>query len=205
MYEGTGINTLSKLTKTDLSSGKVLNTRRLDPGYFGEGITILGNNVFQLTYDSNTGFVYDKDNFEQQRTFSYPSQGWGLTTNGHDLIMSDGSSALQFLEPDTMQLKRFVVVHDGVGPVGNLNELEWVKGEIFANVWKTNLIARISPEDGKVTGWIDMSGLNPYPKEYQDEFVLNGIAYDADGNRLFVTGKCWPKIYQVELVPRNQQ
>jgi glutamine cyclotransferase len=205
MYEGTGINTLSKLTKTDLSSDKVLDTRKLDSIYFGEGITILGNKIFELTYDSNTSFVYDKDNFEQQRTFIYPSQGWGLTTNGHDLIMSDGSSALQFLEPDTMQLKRFVVAHDGVGTVGNLNELEWVKGEIFANVWKTNLIARVSPEDGKVIGWIDMTGLNPYPKEDQGEFVLNGIAYDANGNRLFVTGKCWPKIYQIELVRRNQQ
>ena len=136
-----------------------------------------------------------------KRTFHFQHQGWGLTDDGNQLIMSNGSAALIFVDPETMEAKRYVIVADQVGPVGNLNELEYIDGEVYANVWKTTLIARISPDTGAVTGWIDMSGINPDPAVLKYPFVLNGIAYDEETGHIFVTGKCWPKVYEIELVP----
>jgi glutamine cyclotransferase len=201
LYEGTGLNGASRLTKGELESGEVLLRVDLESQYFGEGVTVMGDEVFQLTYKSNLGFVYDKESFELEKTFGYPTQGWGLTHDGDHLIMSDGSSTLHFLDPRTLQETGSLAVKDNQGPVNNLNELEYIDGEIYANIWKASLIAIISPETGEVTGWIDLAGLNPDPVELAGEYVLNGIAYDLVAERLLVTGKCWPHIYEIELVP----
>ena len=144
--------------------------------------------------------MYQRDDFQLKRTFQFQHQGWGLTDDGTQLIMSNGSAALIFLDPETLEAKRSVVVADTVGPVWNLNELEYIDGEIYANIWKTTLIARISPETGAVTGWINMSGINPDPAVLKDPFVLNGIAHDEETGHLFVTGKCWPRVYEIEIV-----
>lgn len=202
LYESAGLWDQSRLTATDLLTGLESRRHNLAPHYFGEGITILGDMVYQLTYQSCTGFAYRMDDFQILRTFYFPHQGWGLTNDGEQLIMSNGSAALIFVDPETMETTRYVVVSDTVGPVGNLNELEYVDGEIYANIFKTELIARISRETGAVTGWIDMSGINPAPSVLKDPFVLNGIAYDAETGHFLVTGKCWPKIYEIELVNR---
>jgi glutamine cyclotransferase len=202
VYEGTGRKGRSKLVKYDQETGDILREHDLDPSYFGEGITVLGDEVFQLTYTSNLGFVYDKDTFEQKRTFAYPTQGWGLTHNGSELIMSDGTSTLHFFDPLSVEEKGSVTVRDNEGPVSNLNELEYIDGEIYANVWKTSLIAIISPRSGEVTGWIDLAGMNTDPDGLKDDLVLNGIAYDDESGHLLVTGKCWPYMYEIELVPR---
>ncbi len=198
-YEGTGLAGQSKLMKIEPSSGQVVMSRALEPRYFGEGVTTLRGKAFQLTYQTNIGFVYDQNSFSQERTFVYPTQGWGLTNDGASLIMSDGSAVLRFLDPQTLELERSVTVEDFTGPIAYLNELEYVNGEIYANVWKENYIARISPQDGQVTAWIDLTGLSPYPGNYLGEYVLNGIAYDPDSGHLIVTGKCWPKLYEIEL------
>jgi glutamine cyclotransferase len=201
LFEGTGLFTRSTLTKRNLETGKILRERVLSPKYFGEGVTVLGDEVFQLTYLSNTGFVYDKNSHKLKRQFRYPTQGWGLTTDGTHLIMSDGSSALIFLDPATEQVTRYITVSDDIGHVGFLNELEYVDGSIYANVWQTHFIARISPKSGKVTGWIDLAGLNPDPQKLKYPYVLNGIAYDKKTSHLLVTGKCWPNIYEIQLIP----
>lgn len=198
-YEGTGLYDQSKLEKIEPSSGQVDMSRSLEPRYFGEGVTTLGGKVFQLTYKNNIGFVYDQDSFSLERTFEYPTQGWGLTNDGASLIMSDGSAVLRFLDPQTLETERSVTVTDFTGPIDNLNELEYVNGEIYANVWKENYIARISPEDGAVTAWIDLAGLSPNPGNYLGEDVLNGIAYDPGSGHLIVTGKRWPRLYEIEL------
>lgn len=203
LYEGTGLYGRSKLVKTDLDSGEVLAELTLGPEYFGEGVTVLGDEVFQLTYTSNLGFVYDAEGFTPRRTFAYAGEGWGLADNGEELIMSDGSSTLHFLNPATGGETRRVTARDNLGPLENLNELEYIAGEIYANVWKTSLIAIISATTGEVTGWIDLAGLNPDPVNLKDPHVLNGIAHDAAGGRLLVTGKCWPCIYGIELVPAD--
>jgi glutamine cyclotransferase len=199
-YEGTGRRGQSKLLKIEPAGGQVLMSRELEPRYFGEGVTILDGEVFQLTYETNTGFVYDLRSFQPKRDFSYRTQGWGLTNDGTSLIMSDGSATLRFLDPDTMKMERSVTVTDFTGPIGYVNELEYVNGAIYANIWKQDYIARISPEDGRVTGWIDLTGLNPYSGRSAAEFVLNGIAWDPGSGRLIVTGKCWPSLYEIELV-----
>lgn len=201
LYESTGRYNQSKLLKKDLETGKTLKQHKLGPRYFGEGITIFENRIFQLTYKSNVGFIYDKNTFELKGAFYYPTQGWGLTTDGNELIMSDGSAALLFLSPKTLEQTRYVIVSDDKGEVGFLNELEYVKGEVYANVWKTNLIARIAPETGKVTGWIDLTGINPDHANLKSPYVLNGIAYDRKNDRLIISGKCWPELYEIELVP----
>jgi glutamine cyclotransferase len=205
MFEGTGLNGFSKLTVTDLTTGLILASHQLDPRYFGEGVAVLGDEVFQLTYASNIGFVYEKESLRQMRTFGYPFEGWGLTTNGSELIMSDGTAVLRFFEPSEMRLLRSVTVHDPAGPVGMLNELEYIEGEIYANIFQEDLIARISPEDGSVTGWIDLTGLYGNAERRNGDLVLNGIAYDREGKRLFVTGKNWPRIYQIELTPKGRE
>jgi glutamine cyclotransferase len=201
LYEGTGRLGESSLRKVELESGDVLQSLALPAQFFGEGITIFGNRLFQLTWKSKLGFVYDKDSFELQQMFTYPTEGWGLTHDGQHLIQSDGTANLYFLDPDTLQEIDRIEVYDNNGPVGLLNELEYIQGEIYANVWFADYIARIDPESGEVIGWIDLAGLLG-PEDYdQPVNVLNGIAYDAENERLFVTGKLWPKLFEIELVP----
>ena len=201
LYEGTGRYNQSKLFKKDLKTGKTINQHSLGPRYFGEGIAIFKNSIYQLTYKSNVGFIYDKNSFKLKGGFHYPTQGWGLTTDGNELIMSDGSAAILFINPETLKQTRYIIVSDDKSEVGFLNELEYIEGEIYANIWKTDLIVRISPETGKVTGWIDLTGINPDPAKLKYPYVLNGIAYDKKKGRLLITGKCWPEIYEIELVP----
>jgi glutamine cyclotransferase len=172
----------------------------LPPEYFGEGITIFGDRIIQLTWKARLGFVYDKDSFELLGTFRYPTEGWGMTHDGTALIMSDGSSTLRFLDPDTFEEIGQIQVFDDQGPVSMLNELEYVQGKVYANVWQTDLVAVIEPGTGQVSAWIDLQGLLEAEDYLQPVDVLNGIAYDADGERLFVTGKWWPKLFEIELL-----
>jgi glutamine cyclotransferase len=203
LYEGTGLNGRSSLRKVDVESGKVLQRVDLKPEFFGEGITLFKNEIVQLTWKSQTGFIYNLSDFRLLRQFSYSGEGWGLATNGKDIFMSDGTAEIRVLDGSTLQEKRRFTVRDGSTSVTELNELEWVHGEILANVWQTDRIARISPQNGRVVGWIDLTGiLSPVYRQERDA-VLNGIAYDSRGNRLFVTGKLWPSIFEIQLVPKN--
>lgn len=202
LYEGTGLQGRSNLRKVDLATGKVLQQLDLAPAFFGEGITILGNRIYQLTWQSHQGFVYDKSSLTQQQEFSYPTEGWGLTNDGTRLIMSDGTARLYFRDPTTMAEVGHVDVYDEHGPVLNLNELEYVQGEIYANVWQTDRIARINPTSGRVVGWIDLTGLAPQPERTNADAVLNGIAYMPEADRLFVTGKLWPTLFEIKLQPK---
>ncbi len=201
LYEGTGLVGRSSLRRVHLETGTVLQSRSLPEPYFGEGIAVLDGRIFQLTWKSQIGFVYDRETFEQERTFSYATEGWGLTTDGSRLIMSDGTATLHFLDPKTLRETATLQVEDDRGPVTRLNELEYVDGEVWANVWKSNRIVRIDPASGRVTGVIDLTGiLNPNALLSPVD-VLNGIAYDAAGDRLFVTGKLWPWLFEIEIVP----
>jgi glutamine cyclotransferase len=204
LYESTGLNGKSSIRKVDLASGKVLQSKDIPPQYFGEGLTVWGDTLVGLTWQTQTGFVFDLKTFELKSQFAYPGEGWGLAQNGKELVMSDGSATLRFLDPKTfLEVRRVKVTADGIA-VNQLNELEVVDGEIFANIWHTNTIARIDQTTGKITGWIDFSKLYPDAgKGPNAENVMNGIAYDADKKRLFVTGKLWPKIYEVKIVPRK--
>jgi glutamine cyclotransferase len=204
VYEGTGLYGESRLLQYDLATGRVIHELRLDKSYFGEGVTVLNDTIYQLTYISNIGFTYDRTSFQRTGTFRFPTQGWGLTTDGKYLLLSDGSSAIKFLDPKTLYIERSIFVSDNVGPVGFLNELEYADGKVYANIWETNVIAIIAPETGRIIGWIDLAGLNPDPKVLQDPFVNNGIAYNEATGRLIVTGKCWPALYEIELVPRSR-
>ncbi|HEX5475244.1 MAG TPA: glutaminyl-peptide cyclotransferase [Vicinamibacterales bacterium] len=199
LYEGTGLNGQSGIRKVDLDTGRVVEFKALDSRYFGEGITDWQDSLVQLTWQSEIGFVYDLATFQRRRTFTYQGEGWGLTHDTAHLIMSDGSSSLRFLDPSTFKEIRRVTVRDARGPVDRLNELEYVKGQIYANVWQTQRIAQIAPDTGRVTGWIDLSGLL-LPADRAGTDVLNGIAYDAAAGRLFVTGKLWPKLFEITLV-----
>jgi glutamine cyclotransferase len=199
-YEGTGMNGQSGVRKVKIETGEVLQAQPLSSEYFGEGITDWKGSLIQITWRSEVGFVYDLNTFERKRTFSYTGEGWGLTHDESRIIMSDGSAQLRFLDPETLKETGRITVRDASGPVLNLNELEYVKGEIYANVWQTERVARISPKDGRVTGWIDLKGLLS-PAERTRTDVLNGIAYDAAGDRLFVTGKWWPRVFEITLVP----
>jgi len=204
-YEGTGLNGRSGIRKVKLETGEVLQAKPLSSEYFGEGITEWNGQIVQITWRSEVGFVYDMKTFEQTKRWTYPGEGWGLTHDDTRLIMSDGSPVLRFLDPATLKETGRVTVRDANGPVAQLNELEYIKGEVFANVWTTDRIARISPKDGRVTGWIDLSGLlSPSERATAERAggVLNGIAYDAAGDRLFVTGKLWPRIFEIKLVKR---
>ncbi len=203
LYEGTGLNGQSTLRKVELETGKVLQVRKLADQYFGEGIAIYKDRIVQLTWQQNVGFVYDKSSFELRRQFSYPTEGWGITYDGKRLIMSDGTSTLHFLDPESFAETGRIQVYDDNGPVVRLNELEYVRGEIYANVWQTDGIAIISPQTGKVTGWIDLKGLINQGDPAQQADVLNGIAYDEQGGRLFVTGKLWPNVFEITLLPAN--
>ena len=201
-YEGTGLRGRSSLRKVDPASGDVTQEIDLADQYFGEGITIFGDKLYQLTWQEDTGFIYDKDSFELLDTWTYPGEGWGLTTDGERLIMSDGTNELRFLDPETLdELGRVAVTDQQGNPVVRLNELEYVNGEVLANIWQTDWIARIDPATGSVLGWIDLSGLLPAEDRMQPVDVLNGIAYDPATDRLFVTGKLWPKLFEIDLVP----
>lgn len=200
LYESTGIRGQSSLRRVELETGKVLQINRLDDRYFAEGMTLWQDRLIQLTWLSKTGLVYDQETFEQLATFTYPTEGWGLTHDGQELIMSDGSDTLYFLDPNTFQETKRIQVKDRRKSVDKLNELEYVKGEIFANIWMSDRIARISPQTGYVLGWIDLTGIiSPQPIPKQDA-VLNGIAYDELGDRLFVTGKLWSKLFEIDAV-----
>ncbi len=200
LYEGTGRHGLSTLRKVDLDSGEILMSHALSDQYFGEGITIFEDKIYQLTWQSHTGFVYDQNTFEQLDTFTYPTEGWGLTHDGQQLIMSDGSNTLFFLDPETLQVTHQISVVDTQGnPITRLNELEYINGEVYANIWQTNEIVRINPQNGQVTGWINLSGLLDPGMLTQPVDVLNGIAYDEENGRLFVTGKLWPTLFEIEL------
>jgi len=203
LYEGTGRNGQSSLREVRLETGEV--TQRVDLGseFFGEGITILKDKVFQLTWTSGVGFVYDLSSFRLLRKFSYQGEGWGLAANGQELFMSDGTSEIRVLDSETFQEKRRIKVRDGSIPVDQLNELEIVEGQVFANVWHSNRIARISPQTGDVVGWIDLTGLLSPVYRLDPEAVLNGIAYDPIRKRLFVTGKLWPSVFEIRLAPKR--
>jgi glutamine cyclotransferase len=197
LYEGTGLTGESSVRKVELATGRVLQQVAVPPQHFGEGITTWGQTILQLTWQSQLGFVYDRATFTLLRTFRYTGEGWGLTHNASDLIMSDGSASLRFLDPKTFTEKRRLLVTDAGIVIRDLNELEWVNGEVYANVWQTNFIARISPVTGHVVGWIDLTGLLPPEDRRSGADVLNGIAFDAAGRRLFVTGKLWPKLFEI--------
>ncbi len=201
LYESTGLHGHSMLRKVELETGRILQTYKLPAEFFGEGITLYRDKIIQLTYRSTVGFVYSKDSFELLRRFNYPAEGWGITHDGKRLIMSDGTSTLYFLDPDTLKQTGRIEVCDNNRPVSGLNELEYVRGQIFANVWPTELIVRISPQTGQVTGWIYMTGLLNRQVLGRPADVLNGIAYDARRDRLFVTGKFWPSLFEIKLVP----
>lgn len=202
LYEGTGLNGRSSLRKVRLETGEVVQQVDLAPEFFGEGIALLGGKIYQLTWKAETGFIYGAHDFRRLGEFSYRGEGWGLTTDGRDLFMSDGTPEIRVLDPVTFHEKRRIKVRHGNAPVKELNELEFVEGEIFANVWQTDRIARISPKTGKVVGWIDLAGiLSPVYRRSPDA-VLNGIAYDRQSKRLFVTGKLWPSIFEIKLIPK---
>ena len=200
LYEGTGLNGRSTLRRVELETGEVLQIHELPAQFFGEGVTVYGNDIIQLTWQSHVGFVYDRDSFELLQEFNYSTQGWGITHDGERLIMSDGTATLYFLDPETFEEIGRVGVYDNDGSVNRLNELEYVQGEIYANVWQTNCIARIDPQTGQVVGWIELKGLLTPEDRGEPVDVLNGIAYDAENTRLFVTGKLWPKLFEIELI-----
>ncbi len=204
IYEGTGLEGRSTVRIEDLATGKVLRGVNVPPPIFGEGITVVGNRIVELSWQSHIGFVYNKADLTRTGQFSYEGEGWGLANDGKQIYFSDGSSAIRILNPETLQEIRRITVHDGNNPILMLNELECVRGEIWANLWQTNRIARISPVDGTVLGWIDASGLLT-DRDIGDQpvDVLNGIAYDAAHDRIFLTGKLWPKIFEVRIVPKD--
>jgi len=200
LYEGTGLHGSSSLRQVELATGRVLKEYRVPAQYFGEGITLWNDTLIQLTYQSHLGFVYDKDSFALSRTFSYPTEGWGLTHGGTHLIMSDGTAALYSLDPGSFEVVSWLEVTDRGTAIAQLNELEYIKGTIYANVWPTNRIAMISPETGELVGWLELNGLLSAEDRLQPVDVLNGIAYNPVQDRLFVTGKYWPKLFELELV-----
>ena len=204
-YEGTGETDHSKLLAIQPETGKPLQKVDLAAQYFGEGIVDWGPNLYQWTWQSHIGFVYDRFSFRKLREFTYTGEGWGMTHTSKELITSDGTATLRFRDPQTFKETRSIVVKDGDKTIDQLNELEFIKGEIYANVWHADRVARISPRDGHVIAWIDLSGLLPDDQKVNAESVLNGIAYDAKRDRLFVTGKQWPKVFEIRIVPRGEK
>lgn len=209
LYEGTGMNGESSIRKVRLETGEVLQKQDLPSNYFGEGIIKWGDKLIELEYRSGIGFIYDFNTFNLRGQFHYPPEGWSLTTDGKRIIMDDGTPQLRFWNPESLEETGRLTVTDQGLRVDRLNELEWVKGEIFANIWQTDRIARIDPASGKVTGWIDCTGLlspaDQIKQGPQATDVLNGIAYDAAGDRLFVTGKRWPKLFEIKLVKKTDR
>jgi len=201
LYESTGLNGRSSLRMVELSTGNVLQEHDLPREYFGEGLTDWGSTLIQLTWTSHRAFVYDRFSFSPRRTFAYEGEGWGLTHDATQLIMSDGSSYLRFLDPNSFRVTRRVQVVDDTGQgIENLNELEYIRGEIYANVWQTDDIVRISPRTGKILGRIDLRGIIDKRELHGEGAVLNGIAYDSAHDRIFVTGKRWPKLFEIRIV-----
>jgi len=203
LYEGTGIYGSSTLRKVDLETGRILQICKLPQKLFGEGVTIHKDKIIQLTWRSNVGFVYNKSSFELKRKFNYSTEGWGITSDGKHLILSDGTAVLHYLDPDTFEEVGKIKVQDNKRVVSKLNELEFVQGRIYANVWKSNWIAIIEPRTQKVVGWIDLEGLLIRKELSNPAGVLNGIAYDAENDRLFVTGKMWPSLFEIELIKKS--
>jgi len=202
LYESTGMKYESSIRKVNLETGKVLQRYDLPGEYFGEGIIIWKDRILELTWQDQKGFIYDLATFQRKGEFTYPGEGWAMTTDGKRIIMSDGTADIRFWDPETLkETGRITVTEDG-RPIPKINELEWVKGEIFANVWETERLVRIDPKNGKVLGWINLHGLLT-PQESEGTDVLNGIAYDAKGDRLFVTGKRWPKLFEIKLVKKQ--
>lgn len=201
LYESTGQYGSSSLRQVELETGFVVQIKQIAPDRFGEGIAVIGDRVFMVTWRSHTGFIFDRESFAVLGEFSYSGEGWGLTCDGERLIMSDGTSTLRYLDPVTFQETGTVTVTLGGTPLLNLNELEYVQGEIWANVWRADRIARISPETGQVIGWIDLTGLLNPGDWTESVDVLNGIAFDSETGRIFVTGKLWPQLFEIELIP----
>lgn len=200
LYESTGLNGESSLRRVDIATGKTLQRIDVSPEYFAEGLALVGDELLQLTWQTRIGFVYDRTTFKQKRTFNYNTEGWGIAYDGTSrLVMSDGSDTLTFLDPKTLAVGKALRVRDAGRAVSNLNELEWVEGEIWANVWQTDRIARISPNTGEVSAWIDLSTLYPLAQRVPPADVMNGIAYDKASRRIFVTGKKWPRLYQITV------
>ena len=198
LYEGTGLYGESRLQKVELETGNITQVRSLPDIFFGEGITIFDDKIIQLTWLEHTGFVREKGSFALLRNFSYPMEGWGITTDGEKLIMSNGTAMLTFLDPETFNVTGTIEVHDSSGPVSLLNELEYVKGDVYANIFGQKLVAIINIHTGQVKGWVDLNGLHD-PNEVDANNVLNGIAYDSVGDRLFVTGKRWTQLFEIRL------
>ncbi len=201
LYESTGLNGRSSLRMDDLTTGRVLQSAAVSSQYFAEGLTDWGSTLVQLTWQSHIAFVYDRFSFRLLRMLHYDCEGWGLTQDGKNLIESDGTAEIRFFDPQTFKEVRHITVKDRDQPVTELNELEYMHGQIYANVWHTDRIARISPATGQVLGWINLAGLLPEDQRTGPEAVLNGIAYDAVHDRLFVTGKLWPKLFEIRVVP----
>jgi glutaminyl-peptide cyclotransferase len=201
LYEGTGLKGHSTVRKEDLQSGRVVQKIAIADQYFGEGITVLPKSIVELTWQSHTGFVYDRSSLGFSKSFSYSGEGWGLANDGQHIYMSDGTAQIRVLDLQTLAEQRRITVHEGSKEFDSLNELEYVRGEIFANVWQTDQILRISPRDGAVAGVIDLSGLLSQTEREEGADVLNGIAYDSASDRLFITGKLWPKLFEIRLVP----
>ncbi len=202
LYESTGLNGNSTLRRDELETGKALQLYSLPSQYFGEGITIYGDKIIQLTWQSHVGFIYNRTTFQLLDEFTYPTEGWGITNNGTSLIMSDGSATLYFLNPETYERTGQIQVHDGNKSIGMLNELEFINGDVYANVWLTDRIAIINTQSGQVKGWVNLARLSTNAISSSDD-VLNGIAYDSVGQRLFVTGKRWSQLFEIELIPSN--
>ncbi|HEX5084042.1 MAG TPA: glutaminyl-peptide cyclotransferase [Blastocatellia bacterium] len=198
-YESTGLNGSSSLRRVEIETGKVLKRIDVPNQFFAEGLALLNGRLYQLTWQTQRGFVYDLDSFDKLREFGYAGEGWGLTHDAHSLIMSDGSNRIRFIDPETFEVQRMITVQDGKRDITQLNELEYIKGEIYANIWMRDSIARIDPQSGKVNAWIDMSGLQPPESRFDSAAVLNGIAYDESSDRLYVTGKNWPKLFEIKL------
>ena len=199
LLESTGYEGRSTLRRVELETGKVLQKVDVPRFYFAEGLTVFGGKAYQLTWKGEKGFVYDPKTFKKLGEFEYEGEGWGLTHDSEALILSDGSNQLRFIDPNTFQIKRTISVFDRGRPLQDINELEYVKGEIFANVWHQDRVARIDPQTGAIKGWVDLAGLLRPGDVTDPEAVLNGIAYDEAGDRLFVTGKLWPKLFEVRL------
>jgi len=199
-YESTGLNGESSLRRVAITTGKVLQVVKVPEEYFAEGLALVGEELLQLTWQHQRGFVYDRKTFKQKRTFAYKGEGWGIAYDAAGgLVMSDGSDTLTFLDPKTFAATKTLRVQDAGRPVSQLNELEWIEGEIWANVWMTDRVARISPATGDVKAWIDLSTLWPHAQRQPPADVLNGIAYDRATRRIFVTGKKWPRVYQITV------